>query len=174
MVCWGWMRGYTLMELMVTVALLALMSAMTATGLQPLLASFRLRQATDAAAQVLVRARQRAVQTGRCHQVEVLSDGLPVASDTPGDSLRISRRRDADCESVAGPLALIEVERITLPERMQVRQERAGALVFRPTGRTWDAASWRFKVGREGEPRIVVAAPNGPVCTLEDATGSCP
>jgi prepilin-type N-terminal cleavage/methylation domain-containing protein len=168
------MRGYTLMELMVTVALLALMSGMTAVGLQPLQARFRLRSATDATAQVLVRARQRAVETGRCHHVEVLSDGIPVGPGTAGDALRISRRRDGDCESPADPLALVEVERITLPERMQVRQERAGSLVFRPTGRTWDNVSWRFSVGREEAPRLVVAAPNGPVCTLEDEEGSCP
>jgi prepilin-type N-terminal cleavage/methylation domain-containing protein len=168
------MRGYTLMELMVTVALLALMSAMTAAGLQPLQARFRLRSATDATAQLLVRARQRAVETGRCHHVEVLLDGIPVGADTPGDALRISRRRDADCESPADPLALVEVERITLPERMQVRQERPGSLVFRPTGRTWDNEPWSFSVGRDEEPRLVVAAPNGPVCTLEGAGGSCP
>jgi prepilin-type N-terminal cleavage/methylation domain-containing protein len=168
------MRGYTLMELMVTVALLALMSAMTAVGLQPLQARFRLRKATDATAQLLVRARQRAVDTGRCHQVEVLADGIPVRSDAPGDMLRVSRRRDADCESPADPLALVEVERILLPERMQVSQEKADALVFRPTGRIRDGVSWRFRVGNPDGSRVVMAAPNGPVCILEDAGGTCP
>lgn len=168
------MRGYTLMELMVTVALLALMSAMTAVGIQPLQARFRLRQAADATAQLLVRARQRAIDTGRCHQVEVLADGIPVRAGLPGDMLRVSRRRDADCESSADPLALIEVERITLPGRIQVRQEKADALVFRPTGRIRDGAAWSFQVGNETASRVVVAAPNGPVCALEDAGGACP
>ncbi len=168
------MRGYTLMELMVTVALLALMSAMTAVGLQPLQARFRIRKATDATAQLLVRARQRAVETGRCHQVEVLADGIPVRSGAPGDMLRVSRRRDADCESPADPLALVEVERITLPERMQVTQEKTDALVFRPTGRIRGDVPWSFQVGDASASRVVVAAPNGPVCVLEDAGGACP
>ncbi|MFL5348706.1 MAG: Tfp pilus assembly protein FimT/FimU [Hyalangium sp.] len=168
------MGGYTLMELMVTVALLALMSAMTAVGLQPLQARFRLHQATDATAQLLVRARQRAVDTGRCHQVEVLADGIPVRPGVPGDMLKVSRRRDADCESPVDPLALVEVERIRLPERMQVHQEQPSTLVFRPTGRIRGDAAWSFQVGGTDASRVVVAAPSGPVCVLEDAGGSCP
>jgi prepilin-type N-terminal cleavage/methylation domain-containing protein len=167
------MRGYTLMELMVTVALLALMSAMTAVGLQPLQARYRLRKATDATAALLVRTRQRAIETGRCHQIEVLADGVPV-TDLPGDVLRVSRRRDVDCESPADPLALVEVERLTLPERMTVRQEGSKALVFRPNGRIWDNEPRRFQVGRETSLRVVVAVPQGPVCTLEDEKEGCP
>jgi len=168
------MRGYTLMELMVTVALLALMSAMTAAGLRPLQARYRLRKATDATAQLLVRARQRAIETGRCHQIEILAEGIPVGAGTPGDVLRVSRRRDVDCESPADPLAFVEVERLTLPERMRVNLEGSRTLVFRPTGRTWDNAPQRFQVGREDPLRVVMVAPNGPVCALEDEAGGCP
>jgi prepilin-type N-terminal cleavage/methylation domain-containing protein len=168
------MRGYTLMELMVTVALLALMSAMTAVGLQPLQARFRLRKAADATAQLLVRARLRAVETGRCHQIEVLSNDIPVKAGTPGDALKVSRRRDADCESPADPLALIEVERVTLPEHMKVLQEKSDTLVFRPTGRTWDGEARRFQVGNPEAPRFVAVAANGPVCLLEDEGDDCP
>jgi prepilin-type N-terminal cleavage/methylation domain-containing protein len=168
------MRGYTLMELMVTVALLAMMSAMTAVGLRPLQERYRLRRAADATAQLLVRARLRAVETGRCHQVEILADGIPVNPGTSGDALRISRRRDVDCESPANPLAFVEVERITLPERMQVRQEGSGPLVFRATGRIWDNSARQFQVGRQGDLRVVMAAPHGPVCVLEDEAGGCP
>lgn len=167
------MRGYTLMELMVTVALLALMSAMTAVGLQPLQARYRLRKATDATASLLVRTRQRAIETGRCHQIEVLADGVPV-TDHPGDVLRVSRRRDVDCESPADPLAFVEVERLTLPERMTVRQEGSKVLVFRANGRIWDNEPRRFQVGRETALRVIVAVPQGPVCTLEDEAEGCP
>lgn len=168
------MRGYTLMELLVTVALLAMMSAMTAAGLGPLQSRFRLRQATEATAQFLVRARQRAVETGRCHHVEVLAQGVPVGAGASGNMLRVSRRRDADCESRADPLALVEVERITLPELTSVRQEGSGALVYRPTGRTRDNSAWRFLVASREAVRTVVAAPQGPVCASEDAAGGCP
>jgi prepilin-type N-terminal cleavage/methylation domain-containing protein len=168
------MRGYTLMELMVTVALLAMMSAMTAVGLGPLQARYRLRKAVDATAQLLVRTRLRAVEIGRCHQVEVLADGIPVSAGVPGDALRVSRRRDADCESRADPLAFVEVERLSFAEPIQVRLEDMSPLVFRPTGRTWDNASRRLQVGRGGIVRVVMAAPNGPVCVLEDESGGCP
>jgi prepilin-type N-terminal cleavage/methylation domain-containing protein len=168
------MRGYTLMELMVTVALLAIMSSLTVAGLQPLLARFRLRQATEATAQLLVRTRLRAIETGRCHHVEVLEDGTPVGPGAVGDTLRVSRRRDADCEARTDPLALVEVERMRLPERMLVRQEGSGSLVFRSTGRTWDNASWRFLVGPPEVARAVVATPHGPVCMLDGMQGACP
>ncbi|HVG62027.1 MAG TPA: prepilin-type N-terminal cleavage/methylation domain-containing protein [Hyalangium sp.] len=168
------MRGYTLMELMVTVALLAIMSAMTAVGLGPLHMRYRVRKAVDVTAQLLVRTRLRAIETSRCHQVEILADGIPVSAGSPGDALRVSRRRDADCESRPDPLALVEVERVTLPERMQVRLKGSEVLVFRPTGRTGDNAPRRFLVGREGELRGVVAAPNGPVCALEREEEDCP
>jgi prepilin-type N-terminal cleavage/methylation domain-containing protein len=168
------MRGYTLMELMVTVALLAMMSAMTAVGLGPLQARYRLRKAVDATTQLLVRTRLRAVETGRCHQVEILADGIPVSAGTPGDSLRVSRRRDADCESRADPLAFIEVERLSFPERIEVRLEDTNPLVFRPTGRTWDNAPRRLQVSRAGALRIVEAAPIGPVCALEHELEACP
>jgi hypothetical protein len=106
--------------------------------------------------------------------VEVLADGLPVRDGASGDALRMSRRRDANCEGVASPLAFVEVERLTLPEHLRVRQESRGTLVFRPTGRSGDGAEGRLIVGEDDAPRIVVAAPNGPVCTLEDAKESCP
>ena len=168
------MRGFTLTELMVTVALLMLMSAMTAIGLQPLQARFQLRLATGATAQLLVRARQRAVETGRCHHVEVLADSAPVRAGATGDTLRVSRRRDADCESPVDPIALVEVERIRLPERMVVRPQEEGPLVFRPNGRTWDNAAWRFSVGPQDSSRAVVAAPLGPVCVLDSLEEACP
>ncbi len=161
------------MELMVTVALLAMMSAMTAVGLQPLLARFRLRQASDTTAQLLIRTRQRAIETGRCHQIALLADGLPVTPGSPADSLRVSRRRDADCESDRS-LALVEVERIPLPERIPLRQPEPGSLVFRPTGRTADNASWRFHVGAPELTRTVLVTPHGPVCTLEGLEEECP
>ena len=150
------------------------MSAMTAVGLGPLQMRYRVRKAVDVTAQLLVRTRLRAIETGRCHQVEVLADGIPVPL-TPRVMACVSAAGATRTVSLADPLALVEVERLTLPERMQVRLEDSGVLVFRPTGRTGDNAPRRFQVGRApGELRSVVAAPNGPVCTLEDEEEGCP
>jgi hypothetical protein len=57
---------------------------------------------------------------------------------------------------------------------MQVSLEDSNVLMFRPTGRTGDNAPRRFQVGRGGALRSVVAAPNGPVCALEEEEGGCP
>jgi prepilin-type N-terminal cleavage/methylation domain-containing protein len=167
------MRGYTLMELMATVAMLGLLSAMTAAGLEPLSRKFRQRQAAEATAQFLVRARQRAQESGRCHHVQVLDAGAVVAAGTPGTMLRLMRRPSAECDSATVPATLQWVDEITLPERMQVVQVSAGEVAYRPTGRLRNTPiPAQFQVGPE--QLVVEAAPHGPVCTRETAAGACP
>jgi len=166
------MRGYTLMELMTTVALLAVLSMLSVTGLQPVVTRFRQRQAVDASAQFLVRARQRAMETGRCHLVEVLHEGAPVPSGNEGTALRMLRRPTADCVSPADPLTLVEVERLSLPERMRVRQGTPGVPVWLPNGRVDGGDTVLLWVGAE-EPEEVRALAHGPVCAMEPGE-SCP
>jgi prepilin-type N-terminal cleavage/methylation domain-containing protein len=166
------MRGYTLMELMTTVALLAVLSMLSVTGLQPVVTRFRQRQAVDAAAQFLVRARQRAMETGRCHLVEVLNAGAPVPSGSEGTALRLLSRPTADCISPAAPLTLVEVEVMTLPERMRVRQGTPGVPVWLPNGRIDGGGTVLLWVGAD-EPEEVRALAQGPVCVMEPGR-SCP
>lgn len=166
------MRGYTLMELMTTVALLAVLSMLSVTGLQPVVTRFRQRQAVDATAQFLVRARQRALETGRCLQVEVLNAGTPVPSGTEGTALRMLSRPTADCVSAPNPLTLVEVEVMTLPERMRVRQATPAMPVYLPNGRLDGGAAASLWVGAQ-EPEEVRALAHGPVCVMEPG-GSCP
>jgi prepilin-type N-terminal cleavage/methylation domain-containing protein len=166
------MRGFSLLELMTVVALLAILSALSVTGLQPLMTRFRQQQAADATAQFLVRARQRALETGRCHGVEVLDSGAPVVAGTPGTVLRMRSRPTADCEVSAASVTFTDVETLTLPERMQVKQETAGTAVYLPNGRLQGGARMTWWVGTDA-PREVRALANGPVCVIE-AGGGCP
>jgi prepilin-type N-terminal cleavage/methylation domain-containing protein len=166
------MRGYTLMELMTTVALLAVLSMLSVTGLQPVVARFRQRQAVDATAQFLVRARQRAVETGRCHLVEVMHAGAPVPSGNEGTALRMRSRPTADCVTPSDPLTLVDVEAMSLPERMRVRQGTPGVPVWLPNGRIDGGGTVLLWVGAD-EPREVRALAHGPVCVMEPGEG-CP
>jgi prepilin-type N-terminal cleavage/methylation domain-containing protein len=166
------MRGYTLMELMTTVALLAVLSLLSVTGLQPVVTRFRQRQAVDAAAQFLVRARQRAVETGRCHLVEVMHEGAPVPPGNEGTALRMRSRPTADCVSPADPLTLVDVEVMGLPERMRVRQGTSGVPVWLPNGRIDGGGTVLLWVGAD-EPLQVRALEHGPVCAIEPGEG-CP
>ncbi len=167
------MRGYTLMELMATVAMLGLLSAMTAAGLEPLAQKFRQRQAAEATAQVLVRARQRAQESGRCHHVQVLDAGAVVAAGTPGNTLRVMRRPSADCDSATNLATLEWVEELPLPERMRLVQVSTDELAYRPTGRLRDTlVPAQFQVGPE--QLVVEGAIHGPVCTRETLVGTCP
>jgi prepilin-type N-terminal cleavage/methylation domain-containing protein len=167
------MRGYTLLELMTVVALLGILSVLSAAGLQPLVTRFRTQEAVDATAQFLVRARQRALETGRCHHVEVLEAGTAVVPGNEGDGLRMLRRPTADCVSAANPLTQVEVEVLTLPERMRVRPVAADPIVFLPNGRVQGNLMVQLRVGRD-ERQEVRALPHGPVCVMETSGGVCP
>lgn len=170
------MRGYTLLELMTVVALLMILSALSVTGLQPLVTRFRRQEAVEATAQFLVRARQRAMETGRCHLVEVVEAAVPVPLAVPlgdeGNGLRMLSRTDADCVSAPVPAALREVESVTLAERSRVRPVTADPIVFMPNGRIQGGFTVRLMVGLE-ERDEVRALPHGPVCVMEPG-GGCP
>jgi prepilin-type N-terminal cleavage/methylation domain-containing protein len=166
------MRGYTLMELMTTVALLAVLSTLSVTGLQPVVTRFRQRQAVDATAQFFMRARQRALETGRCHLVEVMHEGAVVPSGNEGTALRMQRRPTADCVSPANPATLVDVEAMTLPERMRVRQATPGVPVYLPNGRIDGGATVLLWVGVD-VPEEVRVLPHGPVCVMSLGE-SCP
>jgi prepilin-type N-terminal cleavage/methylation domain-containing protein len=170
------MRGYTLLELMTVVALLGILSALSVTGLQPLVNRYRRQESVDTAAQLLVRARQRALETGRCHHVQVLELGAPVAAHgDEGNGLRILRRPDADCvtDPDPDPATLVEVERMSLPERMRVRPMAPVPIVFLPNGRLQGGAMVQLEVGREARQEVRALA-NGPVCVMDPVGGACP
>ena len=92
-------RGMTLIEVMVVVAILAILAAISATAIGPMVARYRQMVSAEAAAQLVSQARVEARQQGRCYRVQVTLAGAPVAPGTPGDALHVVRRDSADCQT---------------------------------------------------------------------------
>lgn len=160
-------HGMTLLELMVVVALLGVLTTLSATALEPLVGRYRQQTAAEAVAQVLALARMEARQQGRCYRVQILASGVPVAPGTSGDAIHVVRRADADCETAtpvlqpdarffdvrlpAGVVALVPVGS-SVPE-------------FRPNGYTQDELDTEIQVGPAGAPATRISIRSfGPVC----------
>ena len=76
--------GFTLIELMVVVAIVALVSAAVVPSFALALQRERQRTTANYIVQAVFAARSRAVRTGRCHQVSVELDSPGVSSGTGG------------------------------------------------------------------------------------------
>jgi len=170
------MRGFTLLEMLIVVALLGVLAAMSAVAVTPLATRYRVGQGTELALQTLYQARAQARELSRCHQVEVMLVGVPVAPGVAGDSLRIRRRVDADCETpiAAEPPpspALEVVETVNMPQGISVT---VPALlvppVWRSNGRLTPNAETQLLITTtaaapiQSTSRVVRALPQGPIC----------
>lgn len=177
--------GFTLVELMVTVGVLGLLTALSVAALGPLRDRYNRRQAAELVASAAARAQQSARETGRCHRLEVWAEdasGTPFRVTNvgdPGDRLRLARRTTVDCEEsvakaeAAGELELVEWVR--MPGRIRVRVE-AGQSVpeWRPNSRpTGGTTELRVMPGTGQELAIRVMA-QGPVCVSEIPLEDCP
>lgn len=80
-------RGVTLLEMLVVIAVLGIFAALATPNLLPLVAHGRLRGATEEVAAFLDDARHRAATQGRCFRVRVVG----------GDTLVLERRNSVDC-----------------------------------------------------------------------------
>jgi prepilin-type N-terminal cleavage/methylation domain-containing protein len=160
-------RGMTLIELMVVVAILAILAAISATALGPMVGRYRQMVAAEAVAQIVSQARVEARQQGRCYRVQVTAAGTPVAPGTPGDAMHVVRRDSADCQTSTPTLvADARFSDVRLPQGIQ-------ALVpstftepeFRPNGYTQDQLDTEVQVGPAGAPntRITIRS-YGPIC----------
>ncbi|WP_375770633.1 prepilin-type N-terminal cleavage/methylation domain-containing protein [Archangium gephyra] len=172
-------RGFTLTEVLITVALLGLFTGLTLTALGPLNGRYRRRQAAELVAAGAARARLFARDSGRCFHLEVSQDDTPVSTGSPGNRLRLSRRASADCETPASAADLQLVESVPMPPLTTVRVETGVAAVWRPNGRLRDEdgtrtpAKLRVTSG-DGELSILLAV-HGPVCVTETLSSeTCP
>lgn len=172
-------RGFTLTEVLVTVALLGMFTGLTLTALGPLNGRFRRRQAAELVAAGAARARLFARDSGRCFHLEVYQDDTPVGTGSPGNRLRLSRRASADCESNATGADLQLVESVPMPSATTVRVEPGVAAVWRPNGRLRDEdvkkTPARLRVTSGGEDLSILLAVHGPVCVTEEPSSeACP
>jgi prepilin-type N-terminal cleavage/methylation domain-containing protein len=181
--------GFTLIEMLVTVALLGVITVLSVTALGPLQARYNRRQAADLVASTAARAQLLARESGRCHGLEIHKETAGVVSKvtTPGnkgDRLVLVRRTTADCHrdqsDTTNPDPLDPVETVRIPGGIEVSVH---------TGKNTEPLEWRpnSRIRKGGETVLVVspkADPNlklfirmmeqGPVCVGESATEVCP
>jgi prepilin-type N-terminal cleavage/methylation domain-containing protein len=175
------MHGFTMVELLVTVAILGLLTALSVATLGPLRDRYARRQAAELAASAAARAQLLARETGRCHTLEVYTadaSGNPVKVTNIGDlgdRLRLQRRTTADCETVPVPTGELEhVEWVRMPGRVRVRVLAGGTEPeWRPNSRLRQGTTeLRFvSTGPELTVRLVA---QGPVCVIDNPLEECP
>jgi prepilin-type N-terminal cleavage/methylation domain-containing protein len=181
--------GFTLIEMLVTVALLGLITALSVTALGPLQARYNRRQAADLVASTAARAQLLARETGRCHGLEVYEtdaagNAIKVAIGQKGDRLRLIRRTTADChrdqDDIINPDPLEEVEWVRMPGRMVVRidaTKNPNPLEWRPNSRIrkgGESLLWVEPSSGLGPALAIRMMEQGPVCVGESATEVCP
>jgi len=171
-------RGMTLIELMVVVAILAILAAISATAVGPMVSRYRQMVSAEAAAQLVSQARVEARQQGRCYRVQVTAAGTPVAPGTPGDALHVVRRSNADCKTTTPALvADLRFSDVRLPVGIQALVPTGSTEPeFRPNGYTQDGLDTELQVGPAGAPttRITIRS-FGPICAnLMSAAVTCP
>lgn len=170
-------RGFTLLELLVSVAVLMTLTTVAAVSLGPLSTRYRTQQATELVAQAVVDARALARSYGRCVHLEVASSaGAAVAVGSWGEAVRIQRRNSADCESAHAPADLDLVDTIPLPAGIQVQVPTGQQeLIWRPGGYTKTGADTQLQVGTAPFGSLVVVKGFGPSCLFSiGAPGACP
>jgi prepilin-type N-terminal cleavage/methylation domain-containing protein len=179
-------RGFTLIELMVTVAILGLLTALSVTALGPLRDRYNRRQAAELVASAAARAQLSARETGRCHALEVYGPDIsgnivPRARGMLGDRLRLVRRTTADCESSLGEVELVEWVR--MPGKMQVALASTVAPVpplpapeWRPNSRIRENKDTELRVVAPTNEQLVIRMMvQGPVCVSEsNPLENCP
>jgi prepilin-type N-terminal cleavage/methylation domain-containing protein len=91
-------KGFTLMELMVVVAIIAIVSAAVVPSFSMALKKGRQREAANLIVQAVFAARSRAARTGRCHRIVITTDDTEQDGGT-GGSVRLDeyRAQSAEC-----------------------------------------------------------------------------
>lgn len=123
-------RGFTLMEMMAVVSILAVLAAIAVPDLTPAVHNAKLRAQLDEVASFVENARRRARGEGRCYRVA-----------QAGANLRMQRRANADCVTpIGGTLSDGGWEPVVATLRPQpgftfTLQSVPNELVFRPSGR---------------------------------------
>lgn len=133
------MRGFSLIEVSITVAILGIAAALAVPSLLPLIHRAQLDGATETAANLMARARAEAMYSKRCVRVRVVANVLEV-----------DRLNSFDCES-PGTAPLVDTGAGTWINIERVRAESpavtftltddpaatAGELRIRPNGRSF-------------------------------------
>jgi len=154
-------RGFTLVELLVTLTVIALLTGLAAPAMARLIDNARLHAATEQLAGELRRARSHAIS----HQQTIY---LVLQGAGARWCFGWSSRRDCNCRAqqpdaacATGDSGGVQVHRLLSDTFRTVRLQRAGApgkrqLVFSPVRGAATAVSFRLMNGR-GEQRVIIS-----------------
>jgi prepilin-type N-terminal cleavage/methylation domain-containing protein len=167
--------GFSLVELLVVVAVLGVVAGLSAASLAPLQNHFRGRDAATRVASAATRARAFAWQTGRCHVLTIYNGASAATVGTPGDRLLLERYPTADCQNTPAAGSLQPVEWVLLPERVTVQQVLGtDAPVWRLQGRLKGTQVVDLRVDAGDRQRFIRLALEGAVCTDDEPITGCP
>ncbi|MBI5545865.1 MAG: prepilin-type N-terminal cleavage/methylation domain-containing protein [Deltaproteobacteria bacterium] len=171
--------GYTLLEMMTVVSLLAILTALAASSLEPIRARVATRQGAELMEQALLAARQRSLASGRCHRVELLDGaGAPTPAGTPAEGLRLRRWSHAGCENPSPTAAdFDQAERFSLPHGVRARLLSPSDIDWLPNGRPLlgPTARVQLELSYGANQLWVEAMPQGVICVKDAAAaGGCP
>jgi prepilin-type N-terminal cleavage/methylation domain-containing protein len=127
-------RGFTLLEMMVVVASLALLAAIALPDLTPAIHNARLRASVDEVNNFIERARRNARAENRCHRITVTTDKTAVVME---------RLQSGDCAGAIAAASWTEAARMNAPapgflyhlEKIPEPGTGPFEIVFRPNGR---------------------------------------
>lgn len=165
-------RGVTLIEMMVVMAIVGVIAALTVPNMNPIIERQRLLASAEEAASVLDRARRKAHAEGRCYRVRLNGDGLELqrkgganGADCVGDDSHVltSPTWDPALQTVPPSLGVT----FTIETR-----DGGGDIILRPNSRlrgngNWDISDDQAQIvvrHRNGEGVSVRVMPNGRIC----------
>jgi prepilin-type N-terminal cleavage/methylation domain-containing protein len=167
------MRGFTLLELMTTLAIFSVVATLSVASLGPM----RDRYAHDQAVQMViaagVRSRHLSRDVSRCHFIQPGDEaGNALLPTADGVRLLIARRILADCDSVQPTSAVLQsVESVRLPKGMKFKVS-SGKLEWRPNGRLQTNGTAEFTVTGAKRTTVIRFLAQGTFCVV-DPDGVC-
>ncbi|WP_156949865.1 GspH/FimT family pseudopilin [Simplicispira psychrophila] len=128
---WHLVAGFTTIELMVTVSILAVLMALAAPSFIPLIESWRVRQATEQLQSTLNYARSEAIKRGgqvAIHKLPNNTNGCTSATDTRDWGCGWIVCHDTNSNGVCNPNEPV-LQRIDTPAKVQVSRTGGGVSI---------------------------------------------
>ena len=153
------LRGFTLPELLVTLAVIVVLITMTAPSMQSLVINQRVASATQEVFSTLLLARSEAVKRQRTVSVCSTVDGISCDEDNTGWEQGWLVFTDADADGILEEGDQILRARETWNEQITISWNRGYSISFNSRGQTGTAGS--FEICADGEAKAIVVSLTG-------------